>query len=635
MNIRNKLSSMQKILIWIILLVIIGSILLMINGIQNIIISIIEKVVFRRPLNYDKAHSLLTNTSILLSGIFTCSLIIVMIVFYKKLLQTIDSFLNKTLIKKIYGVTVKEILVKQPFLLISFMFIIYFVKNIFLLLNFIGFDEIILFLTFITHILASLFIYRKYDKKIIFIKIIVCYFIFGFSMLINSFIFDYSFDGQWYHQSAAIQLNNGWNPFFSSLPEEGVFIWNNHYPRFTEMYASILLSVFNNIELGKSYNMIFIIIFFLYVLKYVSKFQRNKLVVMAISIIFIANPVVLAQFFTYYVDGIMGMLIIILLFACMEYEKNQKITDLFIIMAASVFSINTKFTGFICGFVLIAYIIKQVILKKYKMMFILVCTGFVILMIGVLFIGYNPYITNLINYGHPFYPLYGNKIISIIPDDWTKGVNTIKGFFSLFFLDYSQKSMPFNLEKLAGLKLQNTFDLIVGGFGVLFLEICILLFLVYFITIKNKNINYKKLFFPMIILIFISIIMPANRWARYIPFFWYLIGFLAMTGDYKNKTNKKILLVSFILVIINSGSFLYNNTQNGITHTKYMKSALKEMKENSQDTIHIELFYYDFRYYFAEKLRYYNIQKNIIFIKQNDNISLPNGIPYSRINGYY
>jgi hypothetical protein len=635
MIIRNKLSSMQKILIGIILLGIIGSILLMINGIQNIIILIYEKVVLGGPLDHDKAHSILTKKSILLSGIFSRSLIIVIIIFYKQLLSTIDSFLNKALIKQICEVSVKEILIKQPFLLILFIFILYFLKNIFLLINIIGFDRIILFITFLIHILVSLFVYLKNDKKSIFTSIIVCYFIIGFSMLINSFIFDYSFDGHWYHQSAAIQLKNGWNPFYTSLPEDGVSIWNNHYPRFTEMFASIFLSVFNNIELGKSYNMIFFIILFLYVLKYVSKFQRNKLVVMAISIIFIANPVVLAQFFTYYVDGVMGMLIIILLFTCMEYEQSQNITDLFIIIAVSVFSINTKFTGFICGFILIAYIIKQIILKKYKMMLIFVCTGFAILMISVLFIGYNPYITNLINYGHPFYPLYGNKTINIIPDDWTKGFNTIKGFFSLFFLDYSEKNMPFNPDKLAGLKLQNTYDSIVGGFGVLFIEICILFILVYFITIKNKKSIYKKLLFPMLILLFISIIMPANRWARYIPFFWYLLGFLAITGDYKNILNRKILLVCFIMVLINSGSFLYNNAQNGIIHTKYMKSALKEMKESSQDTIHIELFYYDFRYYFAEKLRYYNIQKNVVFIKQNENISHDNGIPYSNINGWY
>jgi len=71
MNIGNRLSSAQKILIGILLLVVIGSILLMLNSVQNIIILIVEKAVLGRTLNYpDIAHSRLTKASIL--GIFLC-----------------------------------------------------------------------------------------------------------------------------------------------------------------------------------------------------------------------------------------------------------------------------------------------------------------------------------------------------------------------------------------------------------------------------------------------------------------------------------------------------------------------------------------------------------------------------------
>jgi hypothetical protein len=51
MNITNKLSSVQKILIGILLLGVIGSVSLMFNSIQNIIILIVEKVLLQRHLN--------------------------------------------------------------------------------------------------------------------------------------------------------------------------------------------------------------------------------------------------------------------------------------------------------------------------------------------------------------------------------------------------------------------------------------------------------------------------------------------------------------------------------------------------------------------------------------------------------
>ena len=652
--IKNELSLIQKILVSVFLLCIIGNVLFMFNGIQNNIISIFENAVLGRQLNnHAKWHSLLAIGSFL--GIFLSFSCIVLVLFYKQLLSAADRFIcvadrffNKALAKQVCGIAVKEILVKQPFLLIFFLFVLYLIKNIFMVIHITGFDGLVIVLTFLIHIPVSLFIYRKRDKSII--PILICYFILVLSVLVNSFIFDYTEDGRSYHQTAAIQLNNGWNPFYAYLPEVSVFVWNNHYPRFTETFASVLLSVFNNIELGKSYNMIFCIIVFLYALKYTNKFQNNKLMVMAIAIIFTFNPVVLAQFFSYYVDGVMGMLIIILFFACMEYEQSQCITDLFIIIAVSVFSINTKFTGFICGFVLIAYVIKQFIMKKYKMMTVLICAGFFILIIGVLFTGYNPYITNTKDFGHPLYPIYGYKTIDEINNHMSlldktfkefRSMNPIQKFFSLFFIDYTIDNIPFNTMKLINLASPYngfrlfSYHILIGGFNVLFAEICILLFIILFFSIKNKNIiNYKRLIFPMIILLFISVIMPRNWYARYIPYFWYLFGFLAMAGDYKNRLNKTLFFLCFIIVIINSGSFLFFNTFNGIKYTKELKSSLREMEASPQDTIHIVLEENFFRYSIAEKLRYYNIQKNIIFIEDKD-AEFSNGIPFSFIKGWY
>jgi len=639
MNIGNRLSSIQKILIGIFLLGIFGSILLMFHGIQDIIISIVEKVVFGRPL-YRPADAYKLLQVVAFFGVFSCSLLIAVVLYYKQLLsEAEDGFIIKVLTKRIRGTTVKEILVRQPFLLIFFIFILYLLKNIFLVINIVGFDGLVVVLTFIIHIPVSLFMYRKRDKSII--PILICYFILVFSVLLNSFIFDYSWDGQAYHQVAAIQLNNGWNPFYAYLPDG--FIFNNHYPKFNEMFASILLSVFNNIELGKSYNMIFFIVVFIYALKYTNRFHKNKLLVMAITVIFTANPVVLAQLFTYYVDGVMGMLVVILIFACMDYEQSQNITDLLLITAVSVFSINTKFTGFISGLVLIAYIIKQFAVKKYKAMIVLICAGFVILLIGVAFTGYNPYITNTKDFGHPFYPLYGNKTIDIISANTTdevafEGFNSMRPaqrFFSLFFLDHSIKSIPFNPVKLISLMSHSAYDRRIGGFGVLLAEICVLLFGSLFIAVKNRDIaNYKKLLFPMVLLLLISIIMPENWWARYIPFFWYLPGFLAMAGNYKSRLNKRIFLVCFIIVIINSGTFLLLNTFSGIKYAVGFKSFLSEIEASTQDTIHVVLYYDYFRYSIAEKFRYYNINKNIIFVVDEDT-KFSNGVPFSNIKGWY
>jgi len=100
-----ELSSVQKVLIGILLLGVFGSILLMFNGVQNIIIFIVEKAVFGRPLNYpDNAHLLLANVSFW--GIFSCfSLALVLFVqkYVNGLVRQPDWLLNKSCSFSAYG----------------------------------------------------------------------------------------------------------------------------------------------------------------------------------------------------------------------------------------------------------------------------------------------------------------------------------------------------------------------------------------------------------------------------------------------------------------------------------------------------------------------------------------------------
>jgi hypothetical protein len=457
------------------------------------------------------------------------------------------------------------------------------------------------------------------------------------SLLLCSAIFDYSYDGQAYHQVAAQQLKSGWNPFYSNLPDTSVFFWNNHYPKFTELFGSIFLSVFNNIEAGKTYNIIFLVITFCYALQYTARYHKNKIAVLVLSILFVMNPVVLAQVFTYYVDGALGMLIIILFFACIHYEKEHDIKDMIIIIAVSIFAINTKFTGFICGIVLIGYIIKQLVLKNYKQMSALIISGIIILAIGVLFTGYNPYITNFRDFGHPFYPLYGSNKVDIITVQMSNNflaMHPVQRFFSLFLLNYEVSSIPFNPLKTVNLASNGACDLHIAGFGAFLAEIVVFICLIVFFSVrKNKN-RYKAVFFPAMLLLGISIIMPENWWARYIPFFWYLFGFFIMASDYSGKRNRNLFFLLLSIVTINNGSFFVLNTMNGVLYTRSLKQFLAEIKENDNDTIHIILLEEYFKYAINEKMMFYDIKKNIIFI-ENSEAPFANGVALGYIRGWY
>jgi hypothetical protein len=117
MNIGNKLSSTQKILIGILLLGVIGSISFMFNSIQNIIIFIVEKAVLGRPLNNPAKWIKLMQTFTLF-GIFSCSLLIVVVLFARKLvLRVIHVFSLIALVLFVKISSIKLLPVKILFLL--------------------------------------------------------------------------------------------------------------------------------------------------------------------------------------------------------------------------------------------------------------------------------------------------------------------------------------------------------------------------------------------------------------------------------------------------------------------------------------------------------------------------------------
>jgi TRAP-type mannitol/chloroaromatic compound transport system permease small subunit len=128
--------------------------------------------------------------------------------------------------------------------------------------------------------------------------------------------------------------------------------------------------------------------------------------------------------------------------------------------------------------------------------------------------------------------------------------------------------------------------------------------------------------------------MPENWWARYIPFFWYLFGFFIMASDYSIKKNKHLFLVFSIIVIINNFSFFVLNTVQGVLHTIQVKQFFTEIKKSDNDTLHIILEREHFKYAITEKSIFYNVDKNIIFI-ENEEIPFTNGVLRSYIKGWY
>jgi hypothetical protein len=367
--------------------------LLMIPQIRALVLKFGESFILRRPFNFPQRWNDKLLIVSFIGSIF-CTALFLFSVFFNFVVKYIGGAFSPENHK------FRLVTGLQPLLLILFVFIIYLLKNAFLVLNIVHHEHIILFLAIVVHCAGVWFIYRKErTKKELIISIVISYGLLLFALILSMVIYDHSYDGQAYHQPGVMKLRDGWNPLNGFLqPDTSNWLWVNHYPKFTEMYGAFFSAITRTIEAGKSYNILFYIISFLYALGFTSRYQKRGIIIFCLALFLTANPVVLGQLFTYYVDGVLGSVILLLLFSLLDFEATKKYRYLLVAVALSVFSINIKMTGFAAGLVLIAFLVRQICIKNFKNVFPVIIAGFIVLIIGVAF-RLLPKITTTHNFG--------------------------------------------------------------------------------------------------------------------------------------------------------------------------------------------------------------------------------------------
>src|SRR5690606_30770438 len=166
------------------------------------------------------------------------------------------------------------------------------------------------------------------------------------SIWISGCFYDITFDGQAYHQEAIIQLEAGWNPYRQYLPDTvNQAIWVNHYAKGMEIVQSMIYATFQDIELGKSVNLllwggsVFIVLALLLRFESIS-LGRSVL----LSILISSSPVVFNQLLTYYVDGALSSCILILVTMIILIHRRPHPSNCILFAFVIVILINIKFT---------------------------------------------------------------------------------------------------------------------------------------------------------------------------------------------------------------------------------------------------------------------------------------------------
>ncbi|MFC0213936.1 hypothetical protein ACFFK0_16005 [Paenibacillus chartarius] len=380
-------------------------------------------------------------------------------------------------------------------------------------------------------------------------------------------IYDTSYDGQVYHYFAVLQLQSGWNPIYDPMGID--LIWVNHYPKGVWFIAAAIYTLTGFAETGKAVNVIVMASSFfaaLAVLLAVFSAERKGEAFSGLSAlsrgsaaVLIAasaamNPVTSMQLFTYYNDGIIGSLLLLLAAALAYFTYTYERRALWLSAGAVVLLINVKFTaiayaGILCATMVAAVAIRLWLENKdgsmqggeggvkarllavlkaramWRPITVLLATAAV----AVVVIGWNPYVFNTVKQGHPFYPLAGKGALDIMtvnsPADFHNHTRWYK-----FAVSYTSKTedviapnvthrsawWPIDWRQFANLNV----DTRIAGFGPLSRWLLVLTpALGLLIVMLRWRVGVVAAFAGAGLLasVFIN---PEPWWARYVPQLW-------------------------------------------------------------------------------------------------------------------
>lgn len=496
-------------------------------------------------------------------------------------------------------------------------------------------------ITLLTIIIYMIF-YKKDDKRLNIIAIILGIIIFAGITFVEGKVYDTTADGNTYHKLAIGSMKNGWNPAYEDsqdfkMEDGNAFdtsednintLWIDHYAKGTEIFAAVIYAFTGNIESGKGYTLLLMYIAFGIIFSYLyTDRKRNIFTSLIIPFLLVVNAITIVQIFNYYVDGALMISILLILYSCIvesikdKYEGgyNQK-ENLLILACNIILCINIKFTGLafaaiFCFVFYVYWLIKTYmkekenfikVVKKYTLFYIIT----VIASIGI--IGYSSYTRNMIDHGHPLYPLYGkghvdNMVVKEQPSSFADKNHLEIFLISIFSKGenvsptYSEANIQPTLKIPGAITIEeiNNYsipDIRVGGFGPLF-SIVFIVSIISTIYIIIKFIKEKKwdLFIPYILILlviaFLILLLDGNYWARYIPYFYaipiFTLTYLLWDNDKKIKYTIGVILS--IIMIINISLVTYANLKSTRANDLYAGNKINEFVQYAHDNEVVEI----------------------------------------------
>ena len=391
--------------------------------------------------------------------------------------------------------------------------------------------------------------------------------------------YDFSGDGQWYHLPGVLALAKGWNPFLA--PQLGEWdtgfeqdltnaaIYVQHYAKGVWIVAAAVYRATGQLEAAKIFNLLYLLAVYLITASFLGRLGLSRVWAHTLALTTAANPVTLYQMTSFFVDGQLASLCTLSVVLSLDYFRQPRLKTLVLLGACVVLLINVKFTGLVYavflggGFTVLAWLKDWWEEgRRYA------AAGTASILLGSLVVGYQPYVTNVMFKGNPFYPAVGRDEAATAatdgqfemwaPSEFLDMSRSEKLLRSILARSSGAKSMPewkipFTVNKNELYIFFNT-EPRFGGFGPFFGSILVVVLFVYIISRKATKPDRWKAGAGIAVLVVLSVLPnPEAWWARLAPQLW-LVPLILISALALGASNwpRKIAGGLLILLLANS-----------------------------------------------------------------------------------
>lgn len=412
------------------------------------------------------------------------------------------------------------------------------------------------------------------------------------SIYFASLYVDDWYDSRAYHALAALALADGWSPYLdwsvcSALETYCVstHIYLDHYAKAVWYISAGFYAFFGQLETLKSFN--FYMIYLVFVSAYV--FARSlsgvsQRLAGTIAVCFSANPVALAQITSGYIDGIFASYLSVYLLQLLDFSYNFRRPAFRRALLILPVLLNIKLSAIAYVPILtLGFIVLYALRQRrswVRISFALASAG----VFSILVIGFNPYVTNILTRGDPFYPAYSIKsgksaISKQASPDFIAKDRVSKFFISIFsFQDKSSIGIPKLTLPFTRFLPDGGVDKRFGGFGSLFSGIFLIALLQLFLI--RRQWFWLGLIASVMVSIFVT---PAVWWARLVPQLWFAVVVLQLAIIVTRPTAWSRYLCNGILLLLLVNSLIVLGeilVDNGYDKVKYFRDVNYVKREN-------------------------------------------------------